>query len=436
MTRKTRIGSAAGVGALAVALASCSAGGQEVAESSQDDALAGSCTILQYEPTSTAQYKGWELAQEKFRELYPDVDLEWSTTSFDAIRANAKILLSGDEVPDVILFNTGNADGGQLAAQGLLDPITDIVEANGWDEQITGSMAALAKYDENGHAGSGEWYGVPNVASYFTFYYNADLLAEHGFDAPPSTMAELEAMFDAFLEDGITPVSSNAGEHAVLQTWWQLISSAADRQEIDDFILLSGPVDTTGGAFLEGTQKLQEWIEAGYLGDRLAGIKGDEMERAFIAGEFPFMANGTWSFSRVNSEAPFEWGTFTFPEANLNAGASGHLWGIPTNADNKACGEAWIAVTLDPEVQNFIASQGGIPVAGDTATIADERMRAMNEQFDDIKARDALSFYPDYPVPGLLDFQMSELQALANGSSDAVTFMARLQDFYEAGSAS
>lgn len=414
----------------ASALLIATAGLAACSDSGSDDTT---FTILQYETTSTAQYKGWQKALEIFEAAHPDIDVEFATTSFDSIRSNAKILLTGDEVPDVMLFNTGNADGGQLASQGLLDPLTDVVEEHGWDDLITGSVRALAIYDENGHAGSGDWYGVPNVASYFTFYYNAGMLAEHGYDDPPSTMAELEEMFDSFLDAGVTPVSSNAGEHAVLQTWWQLISSAADRQEIDDFIFLTGSPDVTQGAFLEGTQKLQDWIDRGYLGSQLAGIKSDEMERAFIAGDFPFMATGTWSFSRVYEEADFEWGTFAFPEARLNAGASGHLWGVPTNAKHKDLAYDWIATTLSPEVQNEIAAQGGIPVAGDTASIADPHMRLMNEQFDAIKDRDALSFYPDYPVAGLLDFQMSGLQGMTNGSTDAASFLESLQQFYDAG---
>lgn len=432
MSTNSRFIAAACAGALALSLAAC--GAKDEAPPLAEGELGGKCTILQYETNTTAQYKGWELALEKFKKEYPDLEVEWSTTSFDAIRTNAKILLTGNDVPDVMQFNTGNADGGQLAAQGLLTPITDLVDSNGWDKQIEGSVAALARYDEEGRAGAGDWYGVPNTASFFTFYYNKEMFEKQGITALPETFTELEAVFESFLADGVTPVSSNAGEHAVLQTWWQLISGVADREQIDNFILLKGPVDTSNGAFIEGTKTLERWLEKGYLGEQLAGIKGDEMERAFIAGEFPIMANGTWSFSRVYDEAPFEWGTFTFPEAKLNAGASGHLWGIPTNAKNKACGEAWIAMTLDPEVQNLIGAEGGIPVAGDTAMIEDDQMRLLNEQFDAIKGADALSFYPDYPVPGLLDLQMSELQKLTNGSTDSTAFMQALQKFYDEGS--
>lgn len=146
-------------------------------------------------------------------------------------------------------------------------------------------MAALAKYDDEGRAGGGDWYGVPSTASYFTFYYNKDLLAEHGITEIPSTMKELESVFDKLLADGITPVSSNAGEHAVLQTWWQLVSQNASRKEIDNFILMSGRSDITGGAFAEGTAHLEKWLRKGYLGKQLAGLKADDMERAFLAGK-------------------------------------------------------------------------------------------------------------------------------------------------------
>jgi raffinose/stachyose/melibiose transport system substrate-binding protein len=112
-------------------------------------------TIVQYENPDSAQGQGWALALEMFKEKHPDVTVDYQTTSFDAIRQNAKIMLSGNDVPDVLEFNKGNADGGQLAAQGLLDPITDLVEERGWDEKVSGAMSSFARYDENGNAGSG-----------------------------------------------------------------------------------------------------------------------------------------------------------------------------------------------------------------------------------------------------------------------------------------
>lgn len=425
-----------GIMALSIMLSACGSAGSESSNATSGETkasgeLEGKCTILQYEPTTSAQYKGWQKGLAEFQEENPSLDVEWSSTNFESFRSNAKVLLSGGSVPDVVLVNTGNADAGQLASQGLLDPLTDLVEENGWDKELNGAVSALAKYDDNGSAGAGEWYGVPSTASYFTFYYNKDLLAEHGITKMPTSMAELETVFDDLLKTGVTPISSNAGEHAVLQTWWQLISQDASREEVDNFILLAGPADITGGAFAEGTKHLEEWISKGYLGHQLAGLKADDMERAFIAGEMPFMANGTWSFNRINEEAPFDWGLLEFPEAKLTAGTSGHLWAIPSDAKNKACAKAWIEKTLSESVQGEIARIGGIPVLVDPSTIEDERMKEMNETFQLLKSEDRLSFYPDYPVPGLLDYQMAGLQGLVSGSQSGEEFLAGMKDYYE-----
>ena len=109
--RRTVTFAAATVVTLAAAtLAGCSPAGGD------DDTF----TILQYEDPTTAQGQGWQLAVDLFKEKHPDVKVDFQTTSFDAFRKNAKLVLAGNDVPDVVEFNKGNADGGQLASQGLL----------------------------------------------------------------------------------------------------------------------------------------------------------------------------------------------------------------------------------------------------------------------------------------------------------------------------
>ena len=48
-------------------------------------------------------------------------------------------------------------------------------------------MQAFAQYDERGLAGSGEWYGIPNIGEYVMFYYNKELFAQVGIAAEPTT---------------------------------------------------------------------------------------------------------------------------------------------------------------------------------------------------------------------------------------------------------
>ena len=44
-----------------------------------------------------------------------------------------------------------------------------------------------------------------------------------------------------------------------------------------------------------------------------------------------------------------------------------------------------------------------------------------------------MSFYPDYPVPGFLDFIQSGMQAMSNGNMTAEEWTSNLQEFYDEG---
>ncbi|GAA1817603.1 ABC transporter substrate-binding protein [Agromyces neolithicus] len=435
MTRITRrsvsrivAGVAAGAAAISM-MAGCSPSGD-----SGDDTF----TILQYENPDSAQGQGWQKALEIFKEKHPDVKVDFQTTSFDAMRQNAKITLTGNDVPDVIEFNKGNADGGQLAAQGLLTPLTDQAEEFGWDEKVTGSMQAFAQYDEAGKAGSGDWYGIPNIGEYVMFYYNKELFAQVGITEVPTTLEDFEAAMDTLLAAGVTPISSSASTSQgfnQMWVWYSLVSAEADRDQIDDFMFLREDVDFSETPWKPGADRFQEWIDKGYVGDQLGGLSFEQATVNFLSGEQAMLIWNNGEFARIRDEASFDWGYFTLPGANMSMGSSGHLWGVPANAKNKELAYDWIDITLSPEVQNEIGQLGGLPLAGDTSTISDPLTREFTERFVELVDEDTLTFYPDYPVPGFLDFIQSHMQAMSNKNETADEYTEELQKFYDDGKA-
>ncbi|MDU1684296.1 hypothetical protein, partial [Varibaculum cambriense] len=93
---------------LAMSLSACAGGNGHSSSASADSdndpaKLSGKCSILQYEPTTSAQYKGWQKGLNEFKKENTELDVEWATTNFEAFRSNAKVLLSGGSVPDVVL---------------------------------------------------------------------------------------------------------------------------------------------------------------------------------------------------------------------------------------------------------------------------------------------------------------------------------------------
>jgi raffinose/stachyose/melibiose transport system substrate-binding protein len=429
----TRIAALAACVLASSGLVACSAGG---AAGDSGDSGGDTFTIVQYETEDSAQGQGWQTALEIFKEEHPDVKVDYQTTSFDAFRKNAKIVLSGNDVPDVVEFNKGNADGGQLAAQGLLEPLTEQVEKYGWDKKITGSMQAFAKYDESGLAGSGDWYGIPNIGEYVMFYYNKEKFQQAGITEVPKTLEEFEAAMDKLVAAGILPISSSAATNQgfnQMWIWYSLVSAYADRDAIDDYMFLRDDVDFSADPWKKGTDTFQEWIDKGYVGDQLAGLNFEQATVNFLGGEAAMLIWNQGEFNRVRDTAPFDWGYFTLPGANMSGGSSGHLWGVPAEADNKDLAYEWIETTLRPEVQNQIGELGGLPLAGDTSTIPDPLTREFTERFDELVEEDTLTFYADYPVPGLLDFLQNHMQAMSNKNETADEYLDALQEFYDSG---
>jgi len=430
MTTRRKAGALLGV--LALSLATLGCGGGDDSDSGDGKTL----RIVQYENPTSAQGQGWQKALEIFKRKHPDVKVTFEQTSFDAARQNAKITLSGNNVPDVIEFNKGNADGGQLAAQGLLEPLTEQVTKYGWDKKVTGAMSAFAKYDEDGYAGSGEWYGVPNIGEYVMFYYNKELFQKAGITTPPTTVAGFEAAMDKLVAAKIIPISSSAATSQgfnQMWVWYSLVSAQANRQQIDDFMFVRRPVDFKAAPWSDGTKKFQEWIDKGYVGDKLGGLSFEQATVNFLSGKAAMLIWNNGEFARIRKDAGFDWDYFTLPGANMTMGSSGHLWGVPAKAANKDLAYEWIDTTLSPEVQNEIGKLGGLPLAGDAGVITDPITKKLTERFNELVQADTLTYYPDYPVPGFLDFIQQHMQAMSNKNETADQYIDTLQKFYDDG---
>lgn len=423
-----RTGFVAALGVISLALAACSGGDATSAEDGE------SLTVWHYESETSAMGQAWDRAIEIFKAEHPGVEVIVENQTFEAIQKNAKIVLTGDDVPDVMEYNKGNATAGQLSAQGLLTDLTAEAEERGWDKKLASSLQTTALYDENGLMGSGSWFGVPNYGEYVSVFYNEDMFAQYGLEVP-TTLEEFEAVMDTFVAAGVTPLAEAGAEYPLGQLWYNLVLANADRQWVDDYQLFANDVDFQGPELTAGTEALADWIEKGYVASDVAGLTAEDMGTSFISGTYPIMVSGSWWFGRLSDEIDFEWGQFLFPGTNLQTGSSGNLWVVPENAKNKDLAADFIDITLSDEVQNILGEKGGLPVAGDTSAITDEKTRAFTEVFETINANDGLAFYPDWPVPGFYDVLVSAMQSLANQSKAPAEVLSDLESAYVEGKA-
>jgi raffinose/stachyose/melibiose transport system substrate-binding protein len=392
-----------------------------------------SLVIWNYEDENSAMGQAWQRAVEIFEEEHPDVDVKFAQQAFTSTKTNAQVLLSGNDVPDVMEFNKGAAGAGQLASQGLITPLTDAVEEYGWEDVLgTPSLSQLSRYTTDGVPGDGDWYGIPNYGEFVLWYYNKDFFAEHGLEVP-ETRAELDQLLDDIKELDVVPVAAAAKEFPYIHTWFQYVLRDAPADWVDCYQLLQCDVDFDADYWLDGTAAAEALVKDGYTSPNITGITHEQMGVNFLSGKSPLLTSGSWWFGRLGAEAKFDWDVFAWPEQNLNQGSVGNLWVVPTKAKNKELAYEFIDITLRPEVQNILGEKGGLPIAGDPSAITDERTAAFTAMFQQLADEDRLALYPDFPFPGYFEELLKDSQTVANGSKSPEEVVDIVQKFYEDG---
>lgn len=397
----------AGLVVVPLALTACGGGGDaggDGGEGGGDDTL----TLWHYEGEDSAMGIAWDEAIRVFEEE-TGATVEFERKAFEQIQQSAGMVLSSDEGPDLMEYNKGNATAGLLSSQGLLTDLTDVAEERGWADALPESIQTTARYDENGVMGSGQWFGVPNYGEFVTVYYNKALFAEQGLEVP-TTLEEMEAAMDVFVDAGITPLGMAGAEYPAGQLFYELTLAEADRDFVTAYQTYTDDVDFQSDPLKQGAERFDAWAKAGYVSPDSASLKAEDMGVSFINGTVPMMVSGSWWYGRVVAEAQFDWGVFNFPGNTLNAGSSGNLWVVPENSENKELAYEFIDITMRPEIQAILGNNGGLPLAADPADVTDPKSQELITAFNEVLEDDGLAFYPDWPVPGYYDVLVAGFQ--------------------------
>lgn len=438
--RYRKYGLAAVVAVAALSLAACTSGGGDSSDdagatpSGENDFAGETLTVLVYENDESAMGKAWRAAAETFEEE-TGATVDYQITAFEDLSDTASQLFVSSDAPDLSEYNKGNGTAGALSTLGVLQSLDGFYDSYGWGDKLAESLQTTTMYDENGVMGSGTHYGVPNYGEFVFLYYNQDMLDERGI-AVPTTMAELEEAMQAFVDEGITPLTTSAQEYPSGQLWYQLVLNGADRDFVNAYQLYDGEVDFAADPVAQGTQTVADWVDKGYVSTASTGMTAEDAGLAFINGEAPFFFSGSWWYGRFLADiGSFTFGITDFPGSTLVPGSSGNIWVIPTVTDDVHTQMAayFIDVTMRPEIQAVLGNAGGLPVAADAADITDADAQALIELFNTVLDRDGLAFYPDWPTATFYDDLNAGMQGLINGSLTVEQTAGQLQSDYDDG---
>src|SRR5690554_853812 len=430
-----KLAALATAGALTVTLAACSSDNGDTPDSGAEVPADGdwsgeTLTVLHFDGEDSAMGIAWNRAIEIFEEeTGADVNLE--ITAFETLRTSAEQLFDSSDAPDVAEYNKGNATAGQLASIGVLQNLDDAFDEYGWGDKLADSIGTTAQYNEDGVMGSGSYYGVPNYGEFTFLYYNEDMFAEAGLDAPES-LEDIEAAAAAFADAGVTPFAESAQEYPLGQLWYQLALSKADRDFVNAYQLYTEPVDWSGEAITYATETLHDWIDSGYISTAATGMTAEDAGLQFINGQTPMFYSGSWWYGRFLSEIDgFEVGVTNWPSTELTPGSGGNMWVVPVESSQPELAKIFIDITMRPEVQALLGESGGLPVAANTEDINDENAQVPIGLFNEVNERDGISFYPDWPTPDFYGDLNAVLQGLVNGDYTPEEANAQLEEYYE-----
>ncbi|MEO9650036.1 MAG: extracellular solute-binding protein [Roseobacter sp.] len=261
------------------------------------------------------------------------------------------------------IFDAGAAT--IINARGATIPVADLLsqhsEGFNSSDYIEGVRNFYADSD-------GKMIGMPFNSSTPLLYYNKDILAEAGVDAPPSTWEEFEA---------IAPKIKAAGYQALAQSHspWIFSENFHSRHNLqlatgnNGFDSTEVKILYNNDAMKNHWGKVKEWLDAGYYGFYGRGW-GDNQD-AFVQKKVAMWLGSSGSFGGLKASADFEFGTTYLPywksvidepKATFIGGAALFAMSGKSEEENKATAD-FLNYLASSEIQYFWHKETGyVPI--------------------------------------------------------------------------
>lgn len=192
-----------------------------------------------------------------------------------------KVQYSADSLPDVIYTGGYN----------LIDLMSDKF-VNIYDYADADWLATMSEEGIEANSQGDALYGVPFNKQVIGYFYNKDLFAEAGIEAPAETWEEFFAQCDKLQAIGVTPVSMDTADSGWV-TSLMLGAMIAGNDAGEEFMNTKYPTDYNTTEFIEAATMIQEL----FMNYTTANAVGGAYENAamnFFMENTAIIANGPW----------------------------------------------------------------------------------------------------------------------------------------------
>lgn len=354
------------------ALAGCGGSGNEADTPSSDEAavstgssvVSGSEdaeTVLKWAIWDAKKALYWQAIADAYTEQHPDVRIEMTdlgSSDYGTVLAT-ELSGSGSEFDVVTIKDVpGYAT---LVSKGVLEPLSDRVEADGVDLSLYNGIAEQVTVD-------GQLYQFPFQSDFWVLYYNKDLFDDAGVDYPTNdmTIEEYDALARSVTQEGF-------GDEQVYGAHYHTWRSAVQLFGILDgeHSVLDGNYDFTKEYYEMVKKQEEDGVCRTYIDTNASQL---HYSAAFSEGNTATMNMGTWYITTIISSLASgeydkdlvgNWGMVKYPHPEgVEAGTTlGTVTGlaIPTSSKNKDAAWDFIKFAGSEEGAMVLAQLGNFP---------------------------------------------------------------------------
>lgn len=365
-----------------------------------------------------------------FEAEHPDISIDATMVPFSDYVRTIRLDMAEDSAPDIAQYNAGAMR--TLIPAGHLLELNEYEEELDWAEKFPPSSLDVLRTDEEAlRFAQDTLYAVPGALSVTGVYYNRELAGSLGVDTPVETVDDLESAMAAAEAAGITPISVGGLDTNHIHVWGAILNVSGDVELYRDWAYGTEGSDIVTEPARDASQRLVDWVAAGYIPEGAIGTAAADAAAEFAAGDTLFHITGNWSAVTFDEEMGDNVGFFLFPTLDGSppqvANGASVAWSISAHTDHPDEAVAFLDFMASPEAAAAQVETGFMPINTAEAPEAEGVTGDIVQAFNAVTEADGIMPFPDFPAPGLLDTLTAGLQGLIAGQMDPDAYLESVQ---------
>lgn len=205
-----------------------------------------------------------------------------------------KVQLGTGDLPPVVYGGGYNLLDLALAKDVVVD-LTSYVEADPEWKALYSDVALTT------NSRDGKIYASSSEGSLVGYFYNKDLFAQAGIDAPATTWDEFWQQCDKLKAAGITPLALDTADSAWVTSLWAGAMIATSGDEGYEFMKQMNPIDYNNQPTIDAFTNVQKMLQEYTTLDAIGG-KYEHAANNFLSGQAAMIANGPWMIGDFSDE--------------------------------------------------------------------------------------------------------------------------------------